>query len=72
MNKKEFLLICDEAVKLKKGIEVSVNIPGNLELEKIRNSDVDVKNKSKYYDGVYDENMKHKHAPVSIENVEIV
>lgn len=69
MDKKTFLEVCEKAVKENKGIEVSVRIPGNVELEKIRNSSVDVANKSKYYDGVYDDEMKHKHAPVSIESV---
>ena len=66
MTKKEFLEICDIAIKEKKGIILYVDIPGNKHYEHIANNAEDVETKKKYYDITYDENMSHKHAPVVI------
>ncbi|MGL5458586.1 MAG: hypothetical protein ACRDBY_03110 [Cetobacterium sp.] len=69
MTKKEFLEVCDTAIKEKKGIVVFLDIPCNKHYEHIANSAPDVKNKKDYYDKNYDENMKHINAPVTIVDI---
>lgn len=72
INKKEFLDTLNSAINNKKGIICFVKIPGNKELEEIKNKPVDVLNKKTYYDKSYDDDMNHKFAPgVSIVKVEI-
>lgn len=70
MTKKEFLEVCDDAIKNKKNIVVSVEIPGNKKYEEVFNSYEDVQNKKEYYDKNYDDNMKHLFGPVTIVGIE--
>ena len=69
MTKKEFLEMCDTAIKENKGIVVFLDIPDNEHYEHIANSATDVKNKKDYYDKNYDENMKHLNAPITIVDI---
>lgn len=71
MNKKSFLNICDQATEQGKGIIVFVKIPGNEESEVILNGKKDVLNKKEYYDKTYDDDMKHKNAPIEIVDIKI-
>lgn len=52
------------------GMTVFVKIDGNQSIEEIYNEPIDVKVKAEYYDKIYDDNMKHKHAPVKITSVQ--
>lgn len=69
MTKKEFLEVLKNAAKDGMGISVYCEVPGNKELEEIVNHNIDIENKAEYYDGAYDDNMKHKYGPVSITGV---
>lgn len=72
INKDEFLEVLNGAINKKQGIICFVKIPGNKELEEIKNKPVDVQNKKEYYDKSYDEDMNHKFAPgVSIVKVDV-
>ena len=72
MTKKEFLEKCEYAIENNLSIVVSVEIPGNDNLEEIFNSKEDVLNKKRYYDAIYDDDMKHKHGPVVIKDINVV
>lgn len=52
------------------GMTVFVKIDGNQSVEEIYNEPIDVKIKADYYDKIYGDNMKHKHANVRITAVQ--
>jgi hypothetical protein len=72
MTKKEFLEKCEIATKGNHPIVVFVEIPGNKHLEMIFNHEEDVESKTRYYDAMYDGNMKHNHGPVKIKDIKVL
>lgn len=71
-TKKDLLNLCDECIKEKKGLRVYIKIPGNKALEVIENVPEDIENKKKYYEITYDEDLKHKTAPIKIHSADML
>lgn len=69
-TKENLLDLCEECIEENKGLRVYIEIPGNKALEVIENVAEDIANKKKYYEVTYDDNLKHKTAPVKIHSAE--